>query len=221
MSEQRFTDEREWRRRTLEAMRTASGPMGETRENALRPSPAATLEARIATLEAERKRTWAALNECNDLQAIIGLVDDPADALRKMVAHIAALRSQLDEARAALRQRALKAEAELSALRKDRHEILDALADMAAQHCYGVGREHEGVFTDGGLSANEGAIDVLERFGVLERVRHDKDWYRIRWAVLNEGAQPESKHAAPQRDHVSENRSALALYESLNPKGEK
>lgn len=54
------------------------------------------------------------------------------------------------------------------------NELLISLADMVGQHC----RYKDGMLMDMGLSANADALDILERAGIVERVRPDKDWYR-------------------------------------------
>jgi hypothetical protein len=42
------------------------------------------------------------------------------------------------------------------------------------------------VLTDGGLSANENAADVLIDAGIMKRIVEEKDWYKIDWDALEE-----------------------------------
>jgi hypothetical protein len=78
----------------------------------------------------------------------------------------------------------------VKALKMGNTRLLDALADMANQHFYRTNGTQLGaiveVLTDGGLSANENAADVLIDAGIMKRIVEEKDWYKIDWDALEE-----------------------------------
>lgn len=66
-------------------------------------------------------------------------------------------------------------------LRRGNTALIDALMDMVNQHCFPIA---SGVVSHGHLSANEGALALLEEAGFAEEVR--PAIYALKWSTLDE-----------------------------------
>lgn len=62
-------------------------------------------------------------------------------------------------------------------------ELLETVVDLVNQHCQ-VQHDPEYVLDDMAISANENAIEVLERLGIVEQVEGKLRCYRLKWEVL-------------------------------------
>jgi len=58
-------------------------------------------------------------------------------------------------------------------------ELLESLMSMVIEHC-AVRGEEPGVVCDMALSANERAMELLERCGVLTKADKRHKWYKFR-----------------------------------------
>lgn len=86
---------------------------------------------------------------------------------------------------------------ELERSERERAEAVDALADMVNQHAYRVDGD---LLTDGGLSANEYAFDVLQRLGILRQPDPHREQYALDWVALTRLAALDAPAAPPETE---------------------
>ncbi len=108
--------------------------------------------------------------------------DSPAQAYRSACVKLV-LKPFLDVAECCDQKKAGDASNKnITELQRGNTSLIEALMDMVAQHCINNGDQEHLIYSAGGLSANEAALDLLEEAGYAK----DDDGKGVRYHLLYE-----------------------------------